>query len=303
MNLFHAFPAGRALVAGFAISAAAVTCPMLNAHAAHTLGNDLVTVTVAQGRYAMQARGQTAPFACGALRHQGAVQVVRVNDAAFGAGQAMAVTAADGAGESFQVFPGLPFVLHQSLLVNTGTTAAVLNKVPLMDAALDLGRSADQLVALGTGGLKPLAQNVGSYAWMAVADPASRSGVVGGWLTHERGNGVVFTEVKGGTLNLEARLEYGRLRIEPGKSVVSETFIIGWFADARLGLEAWADAVAKRMHIKLPPMPVVYCTWYDDVHGGSSDARSLAELMRLRQQSSQAIRAHLHADRRRLAGG
>ena len=60
--------------------------------------------------------------------------------------------------------------------------------------------------------------------------------------------------------------------------MASETFIIGWFADARLGLEAWADAVARRMAIKLPPMPIVYCTWYDNVHGGSGNAKALAEL-------------------------
>ena len=41
-------------------------------------------------------------------------------------------------------------------------------------------------------------------------------GVVGGWLTHERGSGVVFTRIDGGTPAMEARLEYGRLRLEPG---------------------------------------------------------------------------------------
>jgi len=254
------------------------TGSMLNAQTAGSLHGDMVTVTVDEGRYTIQAQGKAAPFASGALRYQGSVKVVPVKDDAFGEGQMIAVAAANGAGESFQVFPGLPFVLHRSILVNTGTVATVLNKVPLMDAVLELGKPADQLVALGTGGLKPLAQNVGSYAWTAVADHASRTGVVGGWLTHERGSGVVFTRIEGGKLNLEARLEYGCLRIEPGKSVVSETFIIGWFADARLGLEGWADAVAKRMGIKLPPMPIVYCTWYDNVHGGAGNAKALAEL-------------------------
>jgi alpha-L-fucosidase len=243
-----------------------------------TIRNDLVAVTVDHGRYTIQAEGQAAPFASGALRHQGVVKVVSVKDDVFGQGKSINVTAANGAGESFQVFPGLPFVLHHSILVNTGTAATVLNKVPLVDAVLDLAKPADQLMALGTDGLKPLAQNVGSYAWMAVADPATRAGVVGGWLTHERGSGVVSTKLQGGKPNLEARLEYGCLRIEAGKSAASETFIIGWFADTRLGLEAWADAVAKRMAITLPPMPIVYCTWYDNVHGGSSNAKALAEL-------------------------
>lgn len=278
MNLFCNFSIGRAWVARLAICAMPIACPMIAIQASETVRGDGIAVTVDQDRYAIQAQGQASPFASGLLRHQGEVKVVAVNDNAFGAGQAITVTAADGSGESFQIFSGLPFVLHRSTLVNRGAEAVVWNKVPLLDAALNLGKPAGQLMALGTGGLKALAQNVGSYAWMAVVDPASRAGVVGGWLTHERGSGVLFTRIDGEKPNLEARIEYGRLRIEPGKTAESETFIIGWFADARLGLEAWAEAVAKRLDIKLPPMPIVYCTWYDNVHGGSSDAKSLAEL-------------------------
>ena len=240
--------------------------------------NELVSVIVTQGRYAIQAQAQAAPFAAGALRCQGAVKVTPVEDPVFGNGQAIAVTAADGSGENFKVFARLPFVLHQSTLVNTGTAAVVLNKVPLMDATLELGKPINQLMALGTGGLNSLSKNAGSYAWMAVADSASRAGVVGGWLTHERGSGVIFTKVDDGKLGLEARLEYGYLCLGPGSSIASETFLIGWFADARLGLEAWADAVAKRLAIKLPSPPVVYCTWYDNVHRRAGSAASTAEL-------------------------
>ena len=246
--------------------------------AAEIIRGELVTVSVDQGRYSIQAKGQGAPFASGALRYQGAIKVGPVVDDTFGTGQAITVTAANGAGESLMVFPGLPFVCHRSTLVNPGNSATVLNKVPLMDAVLMPGKPNNQLVVLGTGGLKSLAQAGGSYAWLAVADPATRAGVVGGWLTHERASGVVFAKAAADQLLLEARLEYGCLRIEPGKSVVSETFMLGWFADARLGLEAWADAVAKRMAIQLPPMPTVYCTWYDNVHGGAGNAKALAEL-------------------------
>jgi hypothetical protein len=272
---------GRILAAAVTFVAACMTLttlPLLSAHAAETIRNKRLILTVDQGRFAIQAPGQSAPFASGALHHHGAIEVSPVTDAVFGKGQAITVTAASGAGESLQIFPGLPFVLYQSTLVNTTAAATTLNKVPLVDAVLDLGKPADQCVALGTGGLKPLPQNVGSYAWMALADPVTRAGVVGGWLTHERGNGVVFAKSGGGKASFEARLEYGCLRIEPGKSVATETFVIGWFADARLGLEAWADAVAKRMDIKLRPMPTVYCTWYDNVHGGSGNAKALAEL-------------------------
>jgi hypothetical protein len=257
---------------GFTFSAAS------GAFASETLRGGSLTVTVDQGGYAIQAQGRPAPFAVGDLRHRGAVKIAPVKDSAFGEGQALVVTSENGEEESFAVFSDLPFVLHRSTLVNTGAVAAAWNKVPLMQATLDLGKSASQLSALGTGGLKSLAQNVGSYAWMAVADPDSGSGVVGGWLTHERGNGVVFTRIDDGKPGMEARLEYGRLLVEPGKSLTTETFVIGWFADARLGLEAWAGAVARRLDIHLPPMPTVYCTWYDNVHGGAGNARALAEL-------------------------
>jgi len=40
-----------------------------------------------------------------------------------------------------------------------------------------------------TGGLRTPAQNPGSYAFLAVADPESRAGVVGGWVTNDRGSG------------------------------------------------------------------------------------------------------------------
>ncbi len=245
--------------------------------AAETISTELVSVTVDQGRYAIQARGQKTPFATGVLHCQGVPQAMSISDAAFGQGQALAIAGPDGARETFQVFPRLPFVLHQRMLVNPGAAAIVLNKVPLTDAILELGRPLDRLMALGTGGLYPLAKNVGSYAWMAVADPTSRAGVVGGWLTHGQGSGVIFTKTEGGKLTLEARVEYGCLRLEPGASAASETFLLGWFADARLGLEAWAEAVARHMAIRLPP-PVVYCTWYDNVHRRAGSAASTAEL-------------------------
>ncbi|MCU0917959.1 MAG: alpha-galactosidase, partial [Planctomycetes bacterium] len=246
--------------------------------AAETISTELLSVTVDQGRYAIQARRQKTPFATGALRCQGAPQVTSVSDAVFGQGQALTVADPGGAHETFQVFPGLPFVLHQRTLVNASTAATVLNRVPLTDATLELGQPLDRLMALGTGGLYPLAKNTGSYAWMAVADPTSRAGIVGGWLTYGRGSGVIFTKAEDGKLTLEARMEYGGLRLEPGASAASETFLLGWFADARLGMEAWAEAVARHMAIRLPPPPVVYCTWYDNVHRRAGSAASTAEL-------------------------
>ncbi|MCX7424644.1 MAG: hypothetical protein NTW96_03300 [Planctomycetia bacterium] len=80
-------------------------------------------MTVDQGRFAIQARGRAVPFATGVLRCQGAVKVAPIDDAVFGKGQAIAVTGSHGGGETFQVFAGLPFVLYEVTLVNSGATA------------------------------------------------------------------------------------------------------------------------------------------------------------------------------------
>lgn len=142
---------------------------------------------------------------------------------------------------------------------------------------LDLGKSTDRLRTLGTSGLKPPSEQPGSYMFMAVADPATGSGVVGGWLTHDRGSGAVLAEVNRGTVRLEARSDYGRWTMKAEEK--GETFLVGFFDDARLGLEAYAAEVARHYNITLPPRPVTgYCTWYSKPHGGASDQEHIAEL-------------------------
>jgi hypothetical protein len=244
-----------------------------------TIHNSQLTVTCDHGQYAIQFHGQARPFATGHMRiEDGTMKVVTVKDTDFGEGQAIEISASDGSSETLEVFPGLPFVLYGATLANPTKESVVLNKVPMMDANLDPGQPLDQLVGLGTGGLNPLKSNPGSFAWMTIADPNSRNGVVGGWLTEEHSTGVVLTTLADGQLSMQARLEYGHLLIEPGKTYAAETFALGWFADARLGMEAWADAVAKRLAVKLPPKPVVYCTWYGNEYGGSCDEKHLAQL-------------------------
>ena len=254
---------------------AVVTVP-----AAEIITNEVLSVSCDQGQYAVQVRGQVKPFANGRLRLSGGtVSVITVKHADFGNGQAIQIVATDGSSEVFQLFPKLPFVLYAATLANPGTEAVELNKVPMMDLALDLGVPPTQLKALGTGGLRSAHETIpGFFAWMALADPRTRNGVVAGWLTHEHATGLVFAKADGDRMTLAPRLEYGHLRLDAGKTYATETFMLGWFADTRLGMEAWADAVAKHLAITLPPMPVVYCTWYDNVHDGSSNEKYLAEL-------------------------
>jgi formate hydrogenlyase subunit 6/NADH:ubiquinone oxidoreductase subunit I len=81
----------------------------------------------------------------------------------------------------------------------------------------------------------------GSYAFLAVASPDTRSGVVSGWLSHDRGSGVVFSEIADEAVRMLPQIDYGRLRIHSGQSAESEIFVVGWFDDARLGLEQYAQ--------------------------------------------------------------
>jgi melibiase-like protein len=240
--------------------------------------NDVLVVAFHEnkGRFTAQHRPSGKVFVTDGRLTQagGKAKVVPVADKTFGNGQAIDVSYPDGCRDRITLFPRLPFALFRSTRLNRGAEETLVNKWPVVSAGMDLGRAPEELRALGTGGLTAPDQKPGSYAFLAVADPETRGGVVGGWLTHDRGSGVVFADVEHGRVRLDARLDYGRLRIAPGRTAASETFALGWFADTRLGLEAWADAVAAVYAIKLQPEPTGYCTWY---HARASDAKRLAK--------------------------
>lgn len=208
----------------------------------------------------------------------GRARLTGVTDKTFGLGQAIEISYPTGNGDSVMVFPRLPFVLIRSRLHNGGNETSVILKLNTLTAAVDLGKSAAQLKTFGSGGLLAPDKNPGSYVWLAVAEPQTRNGVVFGWLTHERGSGVVFSKVEQDSVKVDAVVEYGKLRLTPGKTEDLETLAIGYFDDARLGLEQWADAVAKVHDVRLKPQPTGYCTWYSQLHGGASDEKHLAEL-------------------------
>ena len=154
-----------------------------------------------------------------------------------------------------------------------GMTTGVLDiDAVTAELPLNLEASPDELKAYGTAGLTRSGdvrlsdpdKHEGSYVYLGIVDPAERSGVVTGWLTHERGNGVVFSSVSGGRVVVDSQLDYGKLRIDEGEMEKTELMAFGYFEDARLGLEKYADTVARIYDISLPEQPVGYCTWYHD---------------------------------------
>jgi len=212
-------------------------------------------------------------------RGGGAARVVGLPGDALGPGTAIEIAHPDGSIDRLILYPhDIPFVFLQTVLANTGNETRNVREHPLADLRLDLAKPPAELKALGTAGLKAPDGHPGSYCFLAVADPETRHGMVGAYLTHDRGTGVIFSTVEDGAVHLAPKIEYGRLLVGPGKTAETETFALGWFADARLGLEQWADLVARWYDIHLPPQPDGYCTWYSKPHGGASDAVHLAEL-------------------------
>ncbi len=135
----------------------------------------------------------------------------------------------------------------------------------------------DSLRAFGTAGLKPLDGHQGSYAFLSIVDPATRAGVVGGWITSELAGGVVKSgKSETNAPSMAPQLDLGSYHNE---RVFSERFVLGSFDDCRLGLENYADAIATYYSIK-PNKDALngYCTWYSERHGGACDETSLREL-------------------------
>ena len=247
-----------------------------------TLENDIYRVSLdpAAGTFSIQAKASKKTFVTdGKLTEAGGnAKMVELRDDKLGRGTSVEISHPSGNRDTIALYPSVPFVLFRSSLHNGGSEPLVLNRISGVSGTVNLGKPVAELRTLGTGGLLEPEKNPGSYAFLTTVDPATRNGVVGGWLTHDRGSGVVFSPVQDGALRIEAKLEYGRLRVHPGKDADTEIFAIGYFDDARFGLEAYADAMAKVYQVKLPPEPAGYCTWYMEKHAGACDEAHLAEL-------------------------
>lgn len=196
----------------------------------------------------------------------------------LGAARALSLTFDNGRSVALAVFPGRPFLCLRQEITNQAEIDTDFTDESVAELSLDAGFPTAQLSAFGTGGISPLDKNPGSYMYQAIVHPASGQGLVAGWLSSDRGSGVLFTPLSEGHPTLKAVTQYGRLRLKPKSSERGEWLALGWFEDARLGLEAYADGVAAYHGIRLPPQPTGYCTWYSSPHGGAGDQKSTAEL-------------------------
>lgn len=208
----------------------------------------------------------------------GTAAVAQVVDATLGEGQELQIAYPNGNRDAITLFPHVAFALFRATLHNGGADDNFIKLIHTVSAEPQLGKPLSDLRTLGTAGLTTVDKNPGSYAYLAVVDPATRAGIVSGWLTHDRGSGVVLSPVENEALRVVGQIDYGRLRIKPGEDARTETLAIGWFEDARNGLESYAELIARVYAIKLPPQPAGYCTWYAEKFGGACDEKHLAEL-------------------------
>jgi hypothetical protein len=179
----------------------------------------------------------------------------------------------EGGSQRFWLRDEMPFVFTSAKLLQSGATDGDLRSiVPL---SMKLSASAEGVRLLGSDGPGKADKGKTSYVFIAAADRDSNSGCVAGWVTHDRASGIVDARTEDGKLLMTARSEYGRSPLSLSDSADGETFAFGFFDDARLGLEQFADATAKFNHITLPPPPCGYSTWY---HARALDQERMAKL-------------------------
>src|SRR5579859_1337686 len=203
----------------------------------------------------------------------------------FGKGSAIIIPTSDGGSISFALYPSQPFLFVTQTIRNGNGDNANTQKLNPVSFSVDLGKPASELKTLGTGGLLSPDKNPGSYVFLTTVDPATRNGVVAGWLTNEKGSGVLFSGIRNDLVEIKAQIDYGHFLLAPGKSEPAETLLIGYFDDARSGEEQFADAIARQQHIHLKPRTAVYCTWYSEKHGGAGSESSTIELAKFAKDS------------------
>jgi hypothetical protein len=241
-----------------------------------TLSADAVTVTLDAQAGTFTARSGGHTFLTDAVPGEGGevtgVEATEVRDA-LGAGRMLLIARPSGRTDTLAVYDGRPWVVVGFIRRNATDQPLALSTLPALRAAVDAGVGA--LRAVGPDGVYDLADR-DNYAYAAVADPATRAGVVCGWLTHRRASGVVSVRGKAGAAGLEARSEYGRVVVGPGETLEGERLAIGWTGDVLEGLRDYALASARAMDVRLPAkVPSGYCTWY---HARALDEKRMAEL-------------------------
>lgn len=197
----------------------------------------------------------------------GTAKVGAIDHPILGQGRAITVDVPSAEVVRMAVYPGLPFVVFDSTLRNPSKDPVDTHSLALFTAELVTGAGTSVIVS--GPATEPLGGLNKTYQTFAALLPfMQQHGAVAGWVTHNRGSGVIVTSAAEKKATLTPRLDFGNLRLRPGVETAGETFVLGWFDDARDGLELYGDLIRRVHGIKLPPRPPVgLCTWYMEKYG------------------------------------
>ena len=230
------------------------------------LDNGIVQVRYDAARNSFTASRSGKAFLTGGRLEgvSGSPRAIRVNSA-LGAARGFELRRADGGTARILLYPGVPFVAVETSPRSAGSQT-------LFRFHADTGLAEKQLRAFGTDGLTAMDRPKVSYAFLAIADPVSRAGIVSGWLTNDHASGIV----RSSGADVEAVAEFGGAVLPAGQAIEGDAFAVGYFENAFDGLEAWADAAARANRVKLLPLPRGgYSTWY---HDRALDEKRMASL-------------------------
>ncbi|MFA6450311.1 MAG: alpha-galactosidase [bacterium] len=214
----------------------------------------------------------TFPFLAGALK-KGATG--RITDKKYGGGTQAVVEGQGGNAVTLILYDNIPFLFIKTRIGALGSETAVFKSIKAVRFPVALKAPYEQIRIQGTGFLTTPDKNPGSYVFMAVADKETNHGFVSAWLTENRGSGIIKAEKSGLKAVLNAQIDYGALRVASERHAEGETLVMGYFDDARLGLEQYADLVAREYDIRIRPPMDGYCSWYSSPNGGANDESNL----------------------------
>jgi len=269
---------------------------------AYEISNEYISVSYDTNSNLLSVKNQSGQtFTEGQITDDKNSKVKKMDDhrvPGIGISKTIEVASANGQTKLVSVLPGIPFVFIEMKITNQTSNDLKIDKLDVFTAKVLSDVGTDKLNVLGTGGLCKVSEqpntrlrhkNVkpkeatgtspgGSYMFLAVAEPESRRGVVGGWVSSDRGSGIMYYYPDGKSVNIKAGIDYGRLIVPAKTTVPTEVLALGYFDDCRIGLETYADVVAKYYDIHLPPKMEGYCTWYSRPNGGACDEKNILVL-------------------------
>ncbi len=176
----------------------------------------------------------------------GRARAATIEDGKFGRGAESTLDYTDGNRDTVRLFGHLPFALFSATLHNGGREPAIVERLRSVSARLDIGRPTGEPAGAGHG--RP--DDARKEPRQLRLSGRGRSGD-----PRRRGRRVADRTI--GAAAWSSRRWQGAGRASrPGSTTAgcgssrartpaAETFALGWFDDARLGLEAYAEAVAK----------------------------------------------------------